>query len=182
MANDVNKTEPQDQTLHADRTENNNTEDPATHSKHTTQITKDQQENERITGDIFYPFSTEQPTPKNIYTTRGTPPFEYKTRPKYIHTKLSLRLIHELDDEYDSLWKHDTISQADQQRLNKINKITERWEQQDTHIPKRRNIQTTKPQQVPQQLQQHHHEQCQTTSYVQWTQHIEQTKQQTRRQ
>ena len=74
-------TETQDQTPHADRPDNNNTEDLATHSKHTTQLTKDQQENEQITGDIFYPFSIKQPTPKNIYTTRGKPPFEYKTRP-----------------------------------------------------------------------------------------------------
>ena len=68
MGNDVNKIEPQDQTLHADRTNNNNTEDQATHSKQTTQVIKDQQENERITGDIFYPFSLEHPTPKSIYT------------------------------------------------------------------------------------------------------------------
>ena len=80
-----------------------------------------------------------------MYTTSASKHFEYKTRPKYIHTKLSLRQIHKLDDEYESLQKHDTISPADQQRLNEINTITERWEQQDTHIPKRRNDQTMEP-------------------------------------
>ena len=177
--------------MNAERTiDNNNTKDQASHSKQTSQVTKDQQENERITGDIFYPFSLEHPTPKIIYTTRVTPTFVYKIRPKYIHTKLSLRQIHKLDDKYDSLQKHNTVSQANQQRLNEINKITEQWEQQDTHITKRQNTQTTKPQQFPQQQQpkQHHHrkptnhEQIQTTSYVQWTQHKEQKKQQTRQQ
>ena len=134
MANDVNKIKPHEQTLHAKRTNNNNTKDQATHSKQTPQVTKDQQENERITGDIFYPFSLEHPTPKSIYTTRGTPPFVYKTRSKYIHTKLSLRQIHKLDDEYDSLQKHDTVSQANQQRLNEINKITEQWEIGRAHV------------------------------------------------
>ena len=154
MANDVNNTASHTQTPHADSPDNNNTEDLATHSKQTTQITKDQQENKRITGDIFYLFSTERPIPTKIYTTSGPTPFEYKTRPKYIHTKLSLRQIHKLDDEYESLRKHDTISPSNQQRLNAINKITERWEQQDTHIPKRRNVQTMEPQQTPQRPQQ----------------------------
>ena len=66
MANDVNKIEPQDQTLHADRTNNNNTKDQATLPKQTPQVTKDQQENERITGDIFYPISLEHPTPQSL--------------------------------------------------------------------------------------------------------------------
>ena len=176
MVNNVNNIKPHDQTLNAERTiDNNNTDNQATHSKPTSQETKDQQENERITGDIFYPFSTEHPATKILSTTVETPTFLYKTRPKYIHTKLSLPQIHKLDDEYDSLQKHDTVSQADQKRLNKINKITERWEQQDTHTTKRQHIQYSKPQQLLKQLQQQHHrktplhEQIQTTSYVQWT-------------
>ena len=105
MANDVNNTESNTQITHVDRPENNNTttKDLVPHPKQTTQITKDQQENERITGDIFYPFSTDRPIPTKIYTPSAKH-FEYKTRPKYIHTKLSLRQIHKLDDdEYESL-------------------------------------------------------------------------------
>ena len=139
MAYDVNNINPHDdQTRNAEWTiDNNNTDDQATHSKPTLQETKDQQENEWITGEIFYQFSLEHPATKILPTTVETPTFLYKTRPKYIHTKLSLRQIHKLDDKYDSLQKHDTVSQADQQRLNEINKIIERWEQQDTHITKR---------------------------------------------
>ena len=171
MANNVNNTASHIQTPHVDRPENNNTKDLVSHPKQTTQITKDQQENEQITGNIFYPFSTERPIPTKIYTTSAPTYYEYKTRPKYIHTKLSLRQIHKLDDEYESLRKHDTISPADQQRLNEINTITERWEQQDTHIPKRRNYQTMEPQQTPQRptQSQQHHEQRQFISYGQWT-------------
>ena len=54
----------------------------------------------------------------------------------YIHNKLSLRQIHKLDVKYDSLRKHNTVSQANQKRLNEIDKITERWEQQDIHKTK----------------------------------------------
>ena len=69
-------------------------------------------------------------------------------------------------------------------RLNEIDKITERWEQQDTHTTKRRptqdinHLQQTKQQ----QHQQQHHKtiltdkQIQTTSYNQWIQHKEQRK------
>ena len=153
MANNVNNIKPHDQILNAERTiDNNNTDDQATHSKSISQETKNQQENERITGDIFSPFPLEHPATTILSTTIETPTFIYKTRPKYIHTKLSLRHIHKLDDEYDSLRKHDTVSQADQKRLDEINKITERWEQQDTHIPKRQHTQDIKPQQLPQQL------------------------------
>ena len=126
MANNVNEIKPHEQTPHAKRAiDNNNTEDQANYSKQTSPATKDQQENERITGNIFYPFSLEHPASKILSTTGVTPAFVYKTRPKYIHTKLGLRQIHKLDDEYDSLQKHDTVSHTDQQRLNKINTITE---------------------------------------------------------
>ena len=161
MANDVNNS-----TTHVDRTlntkwtttDNNNTAEQATHSTPTSQETKEQQENERITGDIFYPFPTEHPTTNILLITiSDTPAFIYKTRPKYIHNKLNSRQIHKLDDEYDSLRSHDTVSQADQKRLNEIDKITERWEQQDTHTTKRWHTQDIKPQQHPKQLHQHQH-------------------------
>ena len=112
MANDVNNINPHDdQTPNAEWTiDNNNTGAQTNNSKPTSQETKDQQENERITGDIFYPFFLEHPSTKILSTTVVTPSFLYKTRPKYIHTKLSLRQIHKLDDKYDSLRKHDTVS------------------------------------------------------------------------
>ena len=183
MANDVNNTESHTTTPHADKTQHNrNTTDNPLHPKETTQTNKDQQENERITGDIFYPFSSDRPIPTKTYTPSAKH-FEYKTRPKYIHTKLSLRQIHKLDDEYEFLRKRDTISPAVQQRLTEINTITARWEQQDTHIPKRRPDQTMGPKTPQQSTQsQKHQEQRQITSYDQWTQHTEQTKQQSRRQ
>ena len=81
MANDVNNTESHTQTPLVDRPKNNNTEDLVSHPKQITQITKDQQENERITGDIFYPFSTERPIHTKIYTTSATKHFEYKLGP-----------------------------------------------------------------------------------------------------
>ena len=149
MADDVNNiTTHDDQTLNAKwtTTDNNNTVDQATHSKPNSQKTKEQRENEQITGDIFYLFSPEHPStnilPIQIFK---TPAFIYKTRLKYIHNKLTLPQIHKLDDKYDPLRSHDTLSQDDQKRLNEIEKIIERWEQQDTHTTKHRHTQDIKP-------------------------------------
>ena len=110
--------------------------------KRTLQELLEQRQNERITGDIFSPFTLEHPTTNNL-TIKILKPlvFIYKTRFKYIHNKLNLRHIHKLDDEYDSLQLHTTLSQDDQTRLKEIDKITERWEQQDTHTTKRRPTQ-----------------------------------------
>ena len=92
MANDVNNiTTHDDQTPNAEWTtiDNNNTVDQATHSKPTSQETKEQQENERITGDISYPFPPKYPTVNILHIKiPETLTFIYKTRPKYIHNKL----------------------------------------------------------------------------------------------
>ena len=161
MANDVNNIiTHDDQTLNAEwtTTANNNLVNQATPSKTSSQNFKEQQENERIIGDIFSPFSPEHPTTNILpIKTLKTPVFIYKTRPRYIHNKLNLRQI-QLDDEYHSLQRQTTLSQDDQTRLNEIDKITERWEQQDTHTTKQRHTQDINPQQHPKQLnQQQHH-------------------------
>ena len=79
------------------------------------------------------------------------------------------------------------MTKQDLTRLNKMDKITERWEQQDTHTTKRRLTHDINHLQQTKQQQQHHRtiltdKQLQTTSYDQWIQQKEQRKQQTRRQ
>ena len=90
-----------------------------THNKHTltTLEIQEQHENERITRDIFYPFTLEHSAKRNPpdKTFKSLPDYVYKTRPTYIHNKLNLRQIHKLDDEYDSFRRQDKLSQDDKQ-------------------------------------------------------------------
>ena len=82
------------------------------------------------------------------------PDYVYKTRPTYINKKLTLRQIHKLDDEYDSIMRQDKLSQADETRLIKIEGITESWAQPDTHATTRR---PTHRADILQQTQQQQH-------------------------
>ena len=79
------------------------------------------------------------------------------------------------------------LSQDNKTRQIKIDRITERWEQQDTHTIKQRPTHSINKLQQIKQQQQHHRtrlidKQRQTTSYNQWIQQQEQRKQQTQRQ
>ena len=98
---------------------------------------KEQQENERITGDIFNPFNwTPSITENLLHRTPNMTTERYvcKTRPLYSHTrKITVQQIHKVDDEYDIITNQQKLGQEDIKLLFEIDKQTDIWTKQDTH-------------------------------------------------
>ena len=63
--------------------------------------------------------------------------YVYKLRPNYSHTqKITLRQIHILNDEYDTITSQQKLSQVDRERLVEIDKLTEIWTKHDIYEDK----------------------------------------------